>query len=1016
MIGLYRIYIFIILYSIIQHTYAETIDVLTISKNYGLSESVVNAIDFDDNGYLWIGTDNGLNRFNGYEMKVFKSSLNNNLKDDQIKDLYFCNDTLWFATQTHSLCAYVLSQDKFIDFSNYLNFKENPLVKYSYFVYPLSSDLLIIGTAQGVILFNKKDYTNHIFRIPNFSDNDFVRSIIKLDENKYLVGTNFSGVFFFDLNDKNSGFEKLNLLKGYHIKTFYRFSPSQILIGTSKGIFLYNQEDNTVTQILNPIDNQDPIMSINRWNNDKLLIGGIRNAYFLYNNFKWTKVNFIDHSGKKLDTFISNFKKDKYGGYWIGTQSGEGIFYYHPHQRRFTPYRIDTGDSKNQLISIFNFLREGNYLWLAAELGITRYKIGTNEYKYYRTSGLMYSLAKDSCNNIWAGGIGIGLLKYNRKKDKFEKFALPVKDRDVIKLTVVNKDSIWIHTRSSGIYSLNIHNNGVNQIKIDNKIIRRSRSGYIDSSNNRWIGTEDGLYKIKESGNTDFYSFFNNRIFSIAEDPDKNIWVGTAKGLNKIDCKTNKIKLYTEQLGLPNDFIYGIESDKKGNIWVSTNYGVSKLNKETDSFNNFTEEDGMQNNEFNGKAYYKDSLGYIYFGGMNGFNIFNPDSVFINKNVGKTFVEDVKLFGKSMNLNTIYADSLIFSYKQNVLTFKYSSLNYLWVQKNRFQYKMVGFDKKWRPVTNERSTTYTNLDPGTYTFKVKSCNNDKIWGEPASLTITIKSPWYRNKLFYAATLSIIILMSMGILLLINHRQHVINRRLAEMVTERTQELTKSNESLNNSLLVTQQQKENITFLMRELNHRVKNHLQLITSLIDLQDSSITDVFAKEKLRSLQSKVFTISKIHNFLKYNDEKSELYIDEFLIGLSKDLVDFSSKQISLNLNFISVPFPVSRLTYLGLILNELLSNTLKYAFDENKTDRRINISLRKEDKLLKLVYQDNGKGFNQQRINNNNHIGLNLIKTLVRGLKGSYKIESDKGFIFILNFPQNINHGKENPNTRG
>ncbi len=1003
MIGLYRIYFFIILYSIIQHSYAETIDVLKISKNYGLSESVVNAIEFDDNGYLWIGTDNGLNRFNGYKMKVFKSSLNNNLKDDQIKDLYFCNDTLWFATQTHSLCAYVQSQDKFIDYSDQLNFKENPLIKYSYFVYPMSSKLLTIGTAQGIILFNKKDYTTHIFRIPNFSDNDFVRSIIKLDETKYLVGTNFSGVFFFDLKGKNSGFQKSNLLKGFHIKTFYRFSPSQILIGTSKGIYLYNQEDNSVTQILNPLDDQDPIMSINRWDNDKLLIGGIRNAYFLDNNFRWTKVKFIDHSGKKLDTFISNFKKDKFGGYWIGTQSGEGIFYYHPHQRKFNPYKIDTGDSKIQFISIFNFLREGNYLWLAAELGITRYKIGTNEYKYYRTRGLMYSLAKDSCNNLWAGGIGVGLLKYNRRKDKFEKFELPVNDRDVIKLTVVNKDSIWIHTRSSGIYALNIKNNGIDQVKINNKIIPRSRAGYIDSSNNKWIGTEDGLYKISRSGKTDFYSFFNNRIFSIAEDPDKNIWVGTAKGLNKIDCKTNKIKLYTEQVGLPNDFIYGIESDKKGNIWVSTNYGVSKLNKETDSFNNFTEEDGMQNNEFNGKAYYKDSLGYIYFGGMNGFNIFNPDSVYINKNVGKTFVENVKLFGKSMNLNTIYADSLIFSYKQNVITFEYSCLNYLWAQKNRFQYKMIGFDTEWRPVTNERSTTYTNLNPGTYIFKVKSCNNDKIWGEPTSLTIVIDAPWYKKKWFYASVVGIIVLIGFGIFILVNHRQRMVNKSLSLMVEERTKELVKSNESLNHSLLVTEQQKQNISFLMRELNHRVKNHLQLITSLIDLQDSTITDEFAKAKLRSLQSKVFTISRVNNFLKYSDEKSVLYIDEFLKTISKELVSFSNKEITLTLNIISVPFPVSKITYLGLIVNELVSNTIKYAFDKDKKDCEINISVIEENQLLKLLYNDNGIGYDPENIDSKNHIGLTLIKTLVRGLKGSFKIESENGFTFTMNFPK-------------
>ncbi len=985
---------------------AQVVEVVDISRDFGLSQSVVNALEFDDNGYLWIATENGLNRFNGYEMKVFKSNQKNNLIDDHVKDLYYCNDTLWFATYTNSLCAYVLSQDKFLDFSNKFDFKTHPYIKYSYLVYPLNSELLFVGTSRGGILYNRGNSTFQIIQISEVSENDYVTSIVKLVENKYLIGTNFSGVFLFDLKTKKiSSYKELGILNNVRVKAFYQLSPSELLIGTSNGVYYHKLDSNKVRLISNTINPKDPIISISKWDDEKLLIGGMKDAYFLYNDLHWSDVQFVNQSGKKLETFISGIKKDKSGGFWIGTEGGEGIFYYHPGQKKFSPYRIDSGSDKMDFISIFGMLRVKDYVWLAMEQGISRYKVGTNNYKNYNTHGLMNSLVRDRDDNLWAGGIGRGVLKYNGEKDQFETVNLPIKDKDVVQLTVVDKDTLWIHTRSAGIYAMNTNDYGVRQIMIKGKVITRSRASFISSSNDLWIGSEEGLYRIRHSGKTDFYSFYNNRIFSVTEDPDQNIWVGTAKGLNRIDHKTDSIKLYTEEVGLPNDFIYGVESDRNGNIWVSTNQGLSRLDKQTDTFNNYTEVDGLQNNEFNSKAYFKDSLGYIYFGGMNGFNMFDPDSIYNNDFIGKTIIENVKLFGNSMPVNAPYCDTLIFSYKQNVLTFEYAGLNYLWAQKNRFQYKMEGFDTDWRPVTSERNTTYTNLNPGNYVFKVKSCNNDKVWGEPTSLVIIIEAPWYKKKWFYVSALGILLLIGFGIFSLVNYRQRMVNRHLSGMVKERTRELTTVNENLNSSLEVTRQQKENISFLMRELNHRVKNHLQLISSLIDMQDANITDGFAKEKLRNLQSKIFTISRVYNFLKYNEGKSELLIDDFLQSIAEELVGFSDQQIVLKQNYIAVPFRVSKLTYLGLIINELISNTIKYAFDEHQKNCEISIALTEENDMLQLVYCDNGKGFNPELIDAKNHIGLDLIKTLVRGLRGSCKTYSDNGVIFYLYFPKSI-----------
>src|SRR5690606_79086 len=272
----------------------------------------------------------------------------------------------------------------------------------------------------------------------------------------------------------------------------------------------------------------------------------------------------------------------------------------------------------------------------------------------------------------------------------------------------------------------------------------------IDSQGAIWLASDDGFYRFHRGKETSFDSLSNPRVFAITEDPGGNIWVGTGKGLNRIEAQSNKITHYIQQEGLPNDFIYGVESDDHGNIWVSTNYGLSQLIMAEQRFKNYTQRDGLQNDEFNGKASYKDQEGRLYFGGMNGFNIFHPDSIPINRKIGKTVVEGVALFGMPLDVNVPYTDHLVFSHEQNVISFNFASLNYLWPEKNRFRFMLEGFDKDWRPVTKESSTTYTNLDPGSYTFRVMGSNNEMIWGAPTELPIVIKSPWYSSVWFKGA--------------------------------------------------------------------------------------------------------------------------------------------------------------------------------------------------------------------------------------------------------------------------
>ncbi|WP_461532022.1 ligand-binding sensor domain-containing protein [Sinomicrobium sp.] len=987
---------------------ADTLTVKNIAQEQGLSQLGAAALAMDDNGYVWIATENGLNRFNGYEMKVFRAGDKpGELPDDDVTDLFYKSDTLWIATTTHSLVAYILSEDRFLSFEDQIDFEAYPLVRYSSVLYAVDERYLLVGAIGNCLLVDRKTLEFTVIPIPKSKENDYVTAIQEIGDDTFLIGTNFSGIYKLDLRQKSVGIEKVfNRFKESKINCFYPFSDTETLIGTDGGLFVYYCEQNTVERIGHPPDFDTAVRSIVKWDDNTLLVGGFLNTYLLDHRLQWRKMIFVEDDGKQLQSGVLCVAKDNQDGLWIGTQE-RGILYYHPKREKFIPYRIKApGSPKKDFISIFSFLRDGNTIWMATELGWVRYRPKKDDYKLYMTNCFLeYVIQKDFKGDIWGGGFESGLVRYNRKEDAFEPVPLPFQDSDIIHITPVHRDTILVHTWSSGIYALNTVDYGVSLRPIGGKALVRSRNSYTDTSGTLWIASDEGLYRIRD-GKTTYYNeqLSNARVFSIAEDPFKNIWVGTAKGLNKIDAKSGTVSHFMAQSGLPNDFIYGVASDDKGNIWVSTNFGLSEFDRERNTFRNYTEEDGLQNNEFNGRSAYKDSLGLMYFGGMNGFNMFHPDSVKVNRKIGKTLIEQVRLFGKSVVWNAMYSDTLVFSHDQNVITFDYSSLNYLWPERNQYRFYLEGFDKEWRPVTRERSTTYTNLDPGTYVFKVKGSNNELFWGEPDSLTVVIESPWFETLWFKVIAISFLSLCIVLFFLYKNQQQKRLNARLSRMVDERTAELTEANEALNRSLSVSQQQKENITFLMRELNHRVKNNLQLITSLIDIQNTSIPEISLQEKFKLLQSRIYTVSKVHDILNANSDNKYLQIDRFLTSIAQDLISFSGEKISLKLDLAAVIYPVEKITYVGLILNELITNTVKHAFDKGQLDRKIRISFEDVGERFRLVYSDNGKGFDPGRADETKKMGLSLIYTLARELKGEVTIVNKKGSTLILTIAKN------------
>ena len=978
----------------------DTLTVLQIAQEEGLSQLGASSLTFDDKGYLWVGTQDGLNRFNAYQMKVWQSNEETeNFPNDFIRAMYYENDTLWMTTHTNALCAYLLAEDRFIHFSDQLDFKNNPSLKHSLALHATADNrFLLVGNSGHCLLFDRKTLRYKTLVIPQLLKHDFVTCIKPIDNNLYLIGTNASGLYILDCQ-KELIFTRDDLqdLQQEQINAIYPLNQHALLIGCSLGVYEWSPERQTLKLKI-----PDVIQSIYHWDDERLLMSGVHGNFFVNQDWEKQQLLFIDHSGKTMEATVMDVKEDEQGGKWLGTET-RGILYYHPFQTKFHPKRINAPNSpQKEYISVFNFLREGETLWIATQFGLVRHHLKKNNYKLYPTAGVSYSLAKDEQGTLWASGFDQGLLRYNRHSDSFEQIPLPVTDHDVLQITPVTADSIWIHTLASGIFAVNIHNLHAQAVPLLGQAVLGARSGYIDRRKNRWIGSEDGLYQIKANGEVRHYnSLSNERVFSIAED-DRYIWIGTAKGLNRLNKQSEEIKQYTRQAGLPNDFIYGVEIDKNGNVWVSTNYGISMLNQEKQTFINYTEEDGLQNNEFNGKASYQDSLGNLYFGGMNGFNIFHPDSIPTNLHTGHTHIENVLLFGRPIARNILYTDSLTLPHNQNVISFEFSNLNYLWSKKNRYTFMLEGFDKEWRPVTDERTTTYTNLEPGTYTFKVQGSNNEFIWGDKDEMTIIISAPWYKTPAFRAAAMFFILLLVVGAFTYKQYQQGQTNLRLSQMVDERTEALSTMNKELEASLLLSQQQKDNISFLMQELNHRVKNNLQLITSLIDLQNFEIQHPHIQERLEALRSRIFTVSKVHDLLHVRDGEQGGSVKHFISKLTEELMIFSGQQITLHCEIADLLLPSNKLTYLGLILNELITNSIKHAFLEEQRDKQIDITLVEEEGHIRLIYRDNGVGMDQSKLHTTENKGIGLIKLLAEELKGQVLIAGKRGTQFQIILP--------------
>lgn len=783
-----------------------------ISLDDGLSNRSVTAILQDHKGFMWFGTYHGLNRYDGHSIKTYYFNENDSLSlgDNRITFLFEDQEkNLWVGTNLGGLNLYDRSHDNFIRYtkesSNYY-ISSNRIESIS----QDSHGRLWVSTNAGLNLF---DYQSKSFRIfdhqsnqPGSINSNQIFTVLEKKPDEVLVLTNAGALNRF--SPETQSFEsfqpqgiKADVLAAARL--MFKDKENNLWITTLQdGVFKLT-DFNQVQQYKHD-RNDSHSLSHNlvkcmlEDESGRLWIGTDGGGLNLYNrkadNFTVLQAK-EDESKGLSDNAIHSIYQDRAGSIWIGTL-GDGVNVYHPQKpniKHITRHAHNPQGLSNKAVLAFLEDSEGNF-WIGTDGGgLNLYDRNTGKFTHYRhnpndpnslSSDVVKCLYEDSQHNLWVGTYLGGLNLFDRKTKRFKVMqsgrALVETGSSIWHLKEDSKQNLWISILGNGVCTYNLTTksfrhyapfSGAGSLGDYNVM-----SIHEDSEGNLWLASEDrGLFVFNYQTQTfqsyqhnpgDPASISNDHAWILVEDSRNHLWVATAGGgLNLFDKKQKRFKSITVAQGLPSNIITNLLEDNEGNLWLTTSKGITRFNPETGSVKNFDVQDGLQAKDFSINAALRLRSGELAFGGTNGFNVFKPSHFRENNQVPEVVITDLKIFNKTvlpakgslLPQALSETKTLTLSYNESVLTFQFAALNFVSPNRNEYAYKLEGFDSEWIYCGTRHEVTYTNLDPGTYAFRVKASNNDGVWNEQGStLVLIITPPWWETPWFKLSLIAIMI--------------------------------------------------------------------------------------------------------------------------------------------------------------------------------------------------------------------------------------------------------------------
>ena len=1032
-----------------------------LGNKYSLIGNRITSISEDSSGKVWIGTNKGLCTYN-------RDS------DSFVRDLYNSEISSYF------------------NFHNFIN---------TIFIDTL--DNIWLGTPQGLYNLKKssKGFKLSVFKTSNQVDglaSNYISCITQYKEG-LLIGTpkGLNKLEFSDDDQVKITRIKNNVIGSVNIKSLFVDSDLSIWVGTLNGLHkietsienTFNVYTNYLAEIENSFANNS-INTIHQVDSSTIWIGTLNSGIFELNKdenvVKIYKQNPRNIYNLKSND-INNIFKDDFGVVWVSTNRG-GVSKLNLNKNKIDHFKNNDFNSNSLSGNLINTIFEDSNqnVWIGTfKTGLNLLMNNSKEKEFIHFnkadvgSNNIHAICEDNYGNIWLGSKSDGITQVQVQKGKISKTARFTKENTnnalmVNNVTIMYKDKrgdIWMGGGpNSGLIRLtpNKEFGKLPQITQFQKLKENTNSLtsnyvfsiYEDSQNVLWVGLNgSGLVKIirDENNNPIHYTRImgreeypsglnNNQIFAIHEDNYQNIWIATfGGGLNKIlkeeiNKKHPKIIKYKQENGLPSNEIYGILEDKNQNLWISSNSGISKYDIEKKIFTNLGLKDGLQALNFRKGAYFKGRNGMMYFGGINGFNSFNPNSFVKNEVPPKVELTGFKLFnnevgvgekilGKAvLNKNISETNEIVLKHGHNSFSFEFSAMHYASPNQNNYMYMLDGFDKDWISTSSKRRfVTYANLDSKDYVFKVIASNSDNVWNSNArelklKVLPALWKTWWAYTILILFTIFLMWLFRRNILVRAEYRNSLKIEKLEQ-----------------NKIKVLNKMK--LEFFTN-ISHEFKTPLTLILGpLQNLLKMEIVDSKLKESLLIMDRNANYLFRLINQLM-DFRKAET--NQLKVITSKgNLVDFCEEVVlsfnvlanekHLNLSFESseseliVYFDWDKM---DKILNNLISNSIKYtpdsgnikvslSFINNGISKRSNVlDVRSE---IEIIVEDTGVGIPKNQIskvfkrfyqvedsNKSNSfgsgVGLALTKKLIDLLQGHIKVKSNhnEGSQFTVRFP--------------
>jgi signal transduction histidine kinase/ligand-binding sensor domain-containing protein/ActR/RegA family two-component response regulator len=1068
-----------------------------VTINEGLSQGYIPCIIQDKRGYMWFTTKDGLNRYDGYKFNIYRhdavdtTTISDNYTENIFEDSrglfwiktvsfnldvlnpqreifyhlpapaerafygarYFSEDAwgnVWYKSEVGLFKVKVLSgleEQKFSFRASHAVDKDDAFLPTffndaDYFSFDSHKNLwLLYGDS---IYIASKDAQQNKEKVKSFSQADFCG--VANDKIFHFVEDTIRHTVFFIssegiavYNTASNKIEKFAAMKIAEVP--YRQAcnidgEGNFWFLTENGLMIYNKTSNEIKKIT-PLN-----VDFNTW-----AVMGLKSVYC-----------------------------DRGGTVWIGT-NGYSLFKYNPRAEKF--HHVATLPGLLLSVTGFTELNDGNtvvfsngrLLFNRTEQKIEKKIFAQDPFIIQPGHNPNYfaDFLQDKNDSYWFAFPGGDLMRFDAKQNSKKTFRnQSARDLNTMVITWTdNSNKIWLsgeHGFQAYIYSFDPQTEKFTEpVPFPEKVVSH---GYpfiskvlVDNSGIFWIATTQGLFEFNPgtyqwttikniAGNKN--SLSNNIVFSLCLDPvhpSDYLWIGTnSGGLCRLEMKTGTFINYTDKDGLPNNVIYGILSDNSGNLWLSTNKGLCRFSIETKAYKNYYSSDGLQSNEFNRYAYHKAKNGELYFGGVNGFNFFNPDELKANTNPPLISFTGFRLFNRNVSFSDSaspvhmpldYADKVVLKPKQNVFTFQFAALDFSAPEKNQFRYRMDGFDEDWITCGSQHDATYTNLNPGEYTFHVQAANSEGVWNETGkSIAVVVLPPWWQT---WWATLLAIILVATAVFLTVRIRTNKSNQQraiLEQRVQERTADLLMAKVQAESAMRQAESAKQTERQFLANMSHEIRTPMNAIIGMSNLALKTDLNALQMKYLTGIktssQNLLVIINDILDITKIDEGKMDFETIEFSLDDVIDTVHttlhFKAEEKALiikenidpNIPKLLLGDPVR----LGQVLINIAGNAIKFTekgqieihcrlatIDDNNASIEFSIADTgigiPQDKLEKVFESFSQASTDTTRKYGGTGLGLSISKQLVELQGGTIKVRSTVGVGTTFSFTLTYHH---------